>query len=420
VSQIETQVCVVARWPDRFRQWLRKKSRPHARHEYCKAQRSKHGDRTVRITRDHGERGMECFDTLPGNKRRRPLWLAAPLLCGIVLGGCQRAAPPQYVLAPQTHELDPDLRQAVEKELVKYCGTPSQPKLLGGDAQDTRLLARGAELYRTNCQQCHGVSGDGSGEAAAYLVPRPRDFRRGIFKFTSTPYGFKPRREDLLRTIDQGVVGTAMPSFRLLPKRDREAVVEYVLALAYRGELEQLLVAQADAEGELTDEATAELVDSVLARWKQSADNVVEPATRMPAVTAESIAEGKAAFQKRECFKCHGLDGRGGLAGGIEVGNDAWGRKDPAADLTSGMLHGGQLPLDVYRRISSGINGTPMPAFKDALAGEPETIWHLTHYVLSLADQRRRGVQFPPGTAAATPSPAQTPPAQPEPRQPAP
>jgi mono/diheme cytochrome c family protein len=360
---------------------------------------------------------MEWIGTSPGDKRRPLLQLAAALCWAIVLGGCQRPGEPQYVLAPQTQELDPPLRQAVEKELVKYCGTPSQPKLLGGDAEDARLVARGAEVYRRNCEQCHGVTGDGAGGASEYLTPRPRDFRRGIFKFTSTPYGFKPRREDLLRTVEQGVVGTAMPSFRLLPKPDREAVVDYVLALTRRGELEQLLVAQADSEGELTDEGTAESVDSVLARWSQAGDNVVEPATRMPAVTAASIAAGKAAFQKRECFKCHGLDGRGGLAGGIEVGNDAWGRKDPAADLTSGMLHGGQSPLDIYRRISSGINGTPMPAFKDALAGEPDTIWHLTHYVLSLADQRRRGVQFPPGAAAVAPHP---PAPDGQPRQPPP
>ena len=77
-------------------------------------------------------------------------------------------------------------------------------------------------------------------------------------------------------------------------------------------------------------------------------------------------------------------------------GKDVWGHNDPAADLTSGMLRGGQRPLDIYRRIYAGINGTPMPAFKDAFAAEPDTIWHLTHYVLHLADQRRRGVQFKP------------------------
>jgi mono/diheme cytochrome c family protein len=203
-----------------------------------------------------------------------------------------------------------------------------------------------------------------------------------------------------------------MPSFRLLPKRDLDAVLQYVLALTHRGELEEQLIAQAESEGELPDETVEELQQAVLDRWKLADESEVKPEIEMPPVTAESIAAGAAIFQKRECFKCHGKDGRGGLAGGIEVGNDAWGQKDPAADLTSGMLHGGQTPLDVYRRISAGINGTPMPAFKDSFAKEPEAMWQLAHYVLSMAEQRRRCVQFP---ASAPSQPAHATPAAKEP-----
>lgn len=324
------------------------------------------------------------------------------LLAALVgLPGCQRTTEPVYVSAAGLAELEPELQGSVQKQLRKWCGTASDPKLLGADAADSQLLQHGAEVYRRNCEQCHGVTGDGNGPAAQFLTPRPRDYRRGIFKFTSTPYGSKPRREDLRRTIERGVVGTSMPSFRLLPKRDLDAVLAYVLALTHRGELEQMLIAQAESEGELTDEGVDELVQGLLERWQSARENTVEAETKMPPVTEESIAAGAAIFQKRECFKCHGRDGRGGLAGGIEVGNDAWGHKDPAADLTSGMLHGGQLPVDIYRRIASGINGTPMPAFKDSFASDPEAMWQLTHYVLSLADQRRRGVQYLAGETPA-------------------
>jgi mono/diheme cytochrome c family protein len=350
--------------------------------------------------------------------RSRRLLALAWLVPLAIVAGCQRAAEPQFVFSGSIDGLDPPLQQAVRSALVKWCGTASDPKLLGGDEKEDPSLALGAAVYRKNCQQCHGMSGDGAGEAAEYLTPRPRDFRRGIFKFTSTPYGFRPRRADLLRTVERGVVGTAMPSFKLLPKQQLEAVVDYVLALTRRGELEQILIAEADNEGELTDEQAASLVNIVMRRWNEASDNVVEPASPMPQITLATIAAGKAAFQKRECFKCHGRDGRGGLAGGIEVGPDAWGRPDPAADLTSGMLHGGQAPLDIYRRISSGINGTPMPEFRDALAAEPEVMWQLTHYVMSLADQRRRGQQFLPGTGAPPPQPAddnKTPTEQPAP-----
>lgn len=314
---------------------------------------------------------------------------------GGLAGGCQRTAEPQFAVAPQVEQLDEPLQQALAEQLLKRCGTPNNIKLLGADDVSAERLKHGAEVYRNNCQQCHGVSGDGAGPAAEYLSPRPRDYRRGIFKFTSTPYGYKPRREDLLRTISRGIVGTSMPSFRRLPKRDLEDVVDYVLALTHRGELETRLVAQAQGDDEITDEAADEVAQSIVDQWHSAGDNVVEPVSKMPPITPESIAAGAAIFQKRECVKCHGANGRGGLAGNIEVGQDAWGHKGAAADLTSGMLRGGQNPLDVYRRIYAGINGTPMPAFKEMFANDPQAIWNLTHFVLDLADQRRHGVQFP-------------------------
>ena len=73
------------------------------------------------------------------------------------------------------------------------------------------------------------------------------------------------------------------------------------------------------------------------------------------------------------------------------VGTDAWGNPTKAADLTSGMLRGGTEPLDIYRHIDAGINGTPMPSFRDTLKSEPATIWNLVSYVLHVAEIRREG-----------------------------
>lgn len=341
------------------------------------------------------------FRRAPRSRWRRFAPLA--LLALLALGGCERRVELQYSSSTAVAQLDPPFQQVVVKELQERCGTPALPKLLGEEV-DAAQLQHGEAVYRRYCQQCHGVTGDGNGPAAEYLEPRPRDYRKGIFKFTSTPYGAKPLREDLLKTIQRGITGTSMPSFRLLPERDLQAVVSYVLALTRRGELENKLVELAENAtevSELTPEEIGDQVNAVLAAWTRARNEVVEPATKMPPITAETIAAGADIFQKRECYKCHGRGGRGGIASGIEVGNDSWGRKAPAADLTTGMLHGGQTPLDVYRRISSGINGTPMPAFKDSFAESPDSIWMLTHYVLALADQRRRGQQFPPEPPAA-------------------
>jgi len=335
------------------------------------------------------------------HSNRRPLTFRSTSMAVLLLSvvtitvGCERASVPEFVSGKGLSELDPELQTAVRDALLKACGTPGNLKMLGGNSADAQLLKRGAEVYQRNCQQCHGASGDGAGPAAEYLTPKPRDYRRGIFKFASTPYGSKPRREDLMRTIERGVVGTSMPSFRLMPKHDLDAVLEYVLALTHRGELEEQLVLGAEDQGAIDEQMVTELSQTILDRWKSEAETVVEPLTKMPPITPESIAAGAAVFRTRECFKCHGKEGRGGLATGIDVGNDTWGHKDPAADLTAGMLHGGAAPLDIYRRITSGINGTPMPGYKDSFAKDPDTLWNLTHYVLWVTNQRRQGVQFP-------------------------
>jgi hypothetical protein len=89
------------------------------------------------------------------------------------------------------------------------------------------------------------------------------------------------------------------------------------------------------------------------------------------------------------------MDGRGGLAGNIEIGKDSWGHDAAAADLTSGMFRGGGRPIDLYRRIYSGINGTPMPSFSQAFSNEPDNIWYLVHFVRDTGERRRRNL--PPG-----------------------
>jgi cytochrome c oxidase cbb3-type subunit 2 len=109
----------------------------------------------------------------------------------------------------------------------------------------------------------------------------------------------------------------------------------------------------------------------------------------MPEFTKANIEEGKKAFLTIGCAKCHGEDGRGMMAS--NVGTDAWGNETKAADLTSGMLRGGTEPLDIYRHIDAGINGTPMPSFRDTLKSQPQTTWNLVSYVLHVADSRRLG-----------------------------
>lgn len=316
----------------------------------------------------------------------------------VLLCGCQRSEPVQWESSAQVQALAPELRTSVQEAVQKYSGTVLKPKFVSGGEPDFARelqLKHGQSVYMRRCVQCHGVSGDGKGPVAASMIPRPRDYTKGIFKFTSTPYGSKPRRDDIVDVLRRGIVGTSMPSFRLLPKKDIDAVVDYVMLLAERGELEYQLQSEAEAAEELDPEFIPEAADDIGNRWKTAAASLTQPLTPLPELTPERVALGREAFLTKGCSKCHGEDGRGHTKDNI--GKDSWGNATRAADLTSGMLHGGQEPIDIYRRIMNGINGTPMPGFRSALEKEPDTIWNLVSYVLYVSGRRREGVAVPAG-----------------------
>ena len=316
------------------------------------------------------------------------------LLCG---NGCRKAPHEEFQLSDAIRALPSELQVAARTELRKQCGSFAAPRLLGNGELTIEHLRVGQAVYQAQCAQCHGTTGDGNGPVATSLYPRPRDYRKGIFKFTSTSYGSKPLRGDLVHTIQRGVAGTAMPSFKLLPQEQIEAVVDYVLVLTHRGELEEQIAALADADGELIPETVADdLVPLVLSRWKEAREAVITPVTPEPEFTVERARLGRIAFLEKGCAKCHGEDGRAQTAED-PTKQDAWGNVTRPADLTSGMLRGGRTPTDIYRRIHGGINGTAMPAFDQLLKDEPDTVWNMVAYVLYLTDRRRDGESPTPG-----------------------
>ena len=136
------------------------------------------------------------------------------------------------------------MSRAADRLLPSCSAEPEKPR-------HARISGAALELYSRYCVQCHGVNGDGNGVAATYMIPKPRNYQMGIFKFTSTSYGSKPLREDLLRTVRRGVRGTSMPAFPLLPPKDLEAVVDYVQSLTRRGELETKLAEQAEFDEQI-------------------------------------------------------------------------------------------------------------------------------------------------------------------------
>ncbi len=64
----------------------------------------------------------------------------------------------------------------------------------------------GAPIYKRFCIGCHGELGDGEGENAQWIDPKPRNFTIAIFRCRSTPTGTLPTDSDLYDTIGRGML----------------------------------------------------------------------------------------------------------------------------------------------------------------------------------------------------------------------
>jgi cytochrome c oxidase cbb3-type subunit 2 len=223
-------------------------------------------------------------------------------------------------------------------------------------------ISYGKEVYQRRCLGCHGVDGDGNGPAAAFIQrDRPRNFTLGVFKFRATPSGSLPDDGDLMRTLIRGVRGTAMPTWHELSEKDRMSVIQYVKY--------ELSVDRSDPK-----KPTAWFVDE---RPKPPI-YIGEP----PKPSQELVRRGKEVWKQAKCWECHGEEGKGNgeKAEGLK---DDFGFPIPPANLTTGQFKSGPTAKDIFRTMSTGLMGTPMPSFSDSLSEDDR--WALSYYVLSLS-----------------------------------
>ena len=348
--------------------------------------------------------------------------------------------------------ITPERLADVSASTVRLFGTPDEPALptnVSSPIEEVLELAKiqvaagpvprnqkdpKSGFYRQQCTGCHGVGGDGAGSEAARHDPYPRDYRRGTFKYKSTPLASRPTHDDLTRTVRRGVPDTAMPSFSWMPDETVDALVHYVKYLAVRGEVERSLTEQAaDLDVDTLDalDTSAENLDrtvsAIVRRWHRAETEVPEVPPRLKWTTAldkrQAVQRGRKMFygETATCAKCHDDEK---LKQGLAEEYDDWAREfldwgketDPnrrqakvdayvalgglppqrirSRNLTQGVFRGGDRPEDIYRRILNGISGVSMPAAPmkaentsaDSVGLVPGDVWDLVEYVLALPE----------------------------------
>jgi cbb3-type cytochrome c oxidase subunit III len=217
---------------------------------------------------------------------------------------------------------------------------------------------KGKVVYDKWCAGCHGEKGDGDGDGAREMLPRPRDFTRGVYKIRTTASGEIPTDDDLMHVIAEGMPGTAMPAWKAkLNEQERRDVVAYVKSFS-----------------------------SFFASSRAKPVQL----SKDPGGGDQGLADGKATFTKLECVKCHGAAGRGDGKSAPTLKDD-WGHPIHAADLTeSWKFRGGNDVASIYTRLRTGLDGTPMPSFADAIDQKlitDDQLWHVAAYVKSLSPE---------------------------------
>ncbi len=207
------------------------------------------------------------------------------------------------------------------------------------------------------------------------MNPKPRDFRKGRVKFAAVPAGTLPRDEDLLATMNHGLTGTSMPSWRLIGEEDKRAIIAYLKTFSE--------IWQKEAPGA----PVAVKADP----WRKHPERGV--------AEGERVYHGLAA-----CSSCHPAyvsrptivehmksydipftGFRADLYESVEKESD-WGAPIRPPDFLVDRTKSATTREELVRVIAAGVGGTAMPSWGATLTHQQ--IWGLAYYLESLIQNR--------------------------------
>src|SRR5271169_5787446 len=121
-------------------------------------------------------------------------------------------------------------------QLQEWLNSPAATSHIGNITGNAHAAAM---PYRRYCVGCHGELGDGNGENAVWLDPKPRDFQLAIFKCRSTPTGTLPTDADLFDTIARGLDRSNMPPWNTFTRQERVDLVAWIKHFSPRWQTEK-------------------------------------------------------------------------------------------------------------------------------------------------------------------------------------
>jgi cytochrome c oxidase cbb3-type subunit 2 len=239
------------------------------------------------------------------------------------------------------------LAQQTQADFSARMGMESHIGNVTGHAKNARYD------YRRYCVGCHGERGDGMGENAPWIDPKPRDFQLGIFKCRSTPTGTLPTDQDLSDTIARGLDRSNMPQWNTFTTQQKADLVAWVKHFS--------------------------------PRWVNEKAGTPIEIPKEPEVTPERIKNGREVFARVQCWKCHGVTGEANGPSAATLQDDLGRPLAPYNFTDGGRPKCGSSDQDIYRIFMTGLDGTPMPSFADNI--KPDEAWDLVFYLRALMSQ---------------------------------
>jgi mono/diheme cytochrome c family protein len=136
-------------------------------------------------------------------------------------------------------------------------------------------------------------------------------------------------------------------------------------------------------------EAVISYLKTLSSRWRHS-ENYGDPTSLPPepdwlydqAGSKSHIESGASLFQSN-CAGCHGSASTELL--------DLWGEPCPAPALETAVLKCGGEPMDLFRILSTGMDGTPMPSFREGLSEDER--WDVVVFLKETRSAKRREME---------------------------